>query len=101
MKFENLFGGGRKEQFENRDGKEVIAQELLRALEQSFPNTSFTRADAERTYAQAHGIDPKELKEHQKVVVLHALNTLSHSSHRDLFFTGEVYWITPYSKTTH
>ena len=101
MKFENLFGNSRKERSEDTDGKEVIAQELLHALEQGFPDTSFTRADAERTYARTHGIDPNELKEHQKVVVLHALNTLSHSSHGDLFFTGEVYWITPHSKTTH
>lgn len=101
MRFERVFGTPNKHK-DQHEGKEVIVQQLLRALKEAYTeDTSFTREDAERVYARSHDLPPKDLKEHHKVIVSHALSTLAHSSHGDLFFTGEVYWLTPRPKTAH
>ncbi|MFZ2555895.1 MAG: hypothetical protein WAX57_03575 [Minisyncoccia bacterium] len=102
MIFEHVFGMPRHKNDEKPDGKEIIAQELLGALKEAYPGeTSFTREDAERVYAHSHDIPLTDLKEHHKVIVGHALSTLAHSSHANLFFTGEVYWLTPNPETRH
>lgn len=96
MIFEHVFGRSPKKHTENADGKEAIFQHLLGALRKTYSdNDSFTREDAERVYARSHDIALTDLKEHHKIIVGHALSTLAHSSHSDLFFNGEVYWLTP------